>query len=81
MELVKMALLAKRAKGPLNLWQKVEILSKLDKGSLGSVLAKAYGVAESTISYIKSKKSKMLSSATNTQKDARQIRLLIPGKS
>lgn len=65
----------KRPKKSLNLQQKVEILSKLDKGVHGSVLAAEYEVAKSTISYIKSQKSDILSSVTNTKKDVEQKRL------
>lgn len=57
MKLITMAQPAKRAKVTLHLKEKVEILAKLDKGVLGSVLAIEYGVTKSTISYIKSKKS------------------------
>lgn len=73
-----MAQPAKRAKVTLNLKEKVEILAKLDKGVLGSVLANEYGVTKSTISYIKSKKSEILSSATNTKHDVLQKRLRKP---
>lgn len=48
-ELVKMALKPKRVRPSLNLKQNIEILSKLDEGILGSVMAKKYGFAESTI--------------------------------
>ncbi|XP_053989837.1 jerky protein homolog-like, partial [Hylaeus volcanicus] len=68
----------KKAKTSLNLKQKVDILSKLDKGVNGTKLATEYGVTKSTISYIKSKKSEILSSVTNTNKDADLKRLRKP---
>lgn len=52
----KMAQLAKRAKVTLNLKQKVEIMAKLDKGILGSVLATEYEVTRSTTLYVKGQK-------------------------
>lgn len=63
-EHIKMAQASWRTKKTLNIEQKIEILTKLDKGTLGSALAKEYGVADSTISYIKSKKSEISAAAT-----------------
>lgn len=77
-EHIKMAQALRRQKTTLNIQQKIEILTKLDKGTLGSVLAKEYGVAESTISYIKSKKSEILSAATNQNANRQKKNLRKP---
>lgn len=76
---IKMEQALGRQKKRLNIQQKIEILTKLDKGTSGSALAKEYGVVESTISYIKSKKSEILSAATNqkenrTKKNVREAK-------
>lgn len=62
-------------KSSLNLKQKLDILTKLDKGVQGNVLAAEYGVTKSTITYIKKQKNDILSSVSNTNKDAQQKRL------
>lgn len=77
-EHIKMAQASRRTKKTLNIEQKIEILTKLDKGTLGSVLAKEYGVADSTISYIKSKKSEILAAATNKNENRQKKNLRKP---
>lgn len=73
-----MAQAMKRIKNTLNLQQKIEILAKLDKGILGRVLATEYGVSESTISYIKSKKSEIISAGSNKEQNLRKKNLRKP---
>lgn len=77
-EHIKMAQALRQPKQALNIQQKIEILTKLDKGTKGSVLAQEYGVAESTISYIKSKKSEILSAATNQNANRQKKNLRKP---
>lgn len=61
-----------RKKNTLTLQQKVEILNKLGRGISGKRLAMDYGVAESAISYIKSQKTSLLSSFSNTYNEAKK---------
>lgn len=73
-----MAQSMQQIKKRLNIQQKVEILAKLDKGALGSALAKEYGVSESTISYIKSKKSEIMSAVSNKNQNTQKKNLKKP---
>lgn len=68
----------RRNKTTLNLQQKIDILTKLDKGTQGKVLAKEYGVSESTISFIKSQKKEIISAGTNKSQNLRKKNLRKP---
>lgn len=68
-----MAQAMRRNKKTLNLQQKIEILTKLDTGVQGKVLAEEYGVSKSTISYIKSQKKEIISAGTNKSQNLRKF--------
>lgn len=62
----------KQRKNTLSLSQKAEIISKLDRGVMAKRLAQEYGVAESTITYIKGQKSKILEAVASASHDAKK---------
>ena len=59
----------KRVKLALNLKQKCEILEKLKRNIPANVIAKEYGVANSTITYIRKQESEILKSTATTYQD------------
>lgn len=56
----------KKKQNTLSLEQKVEIIQKLERDVMAKGLAAEHGVAESTISYIKKKKSEILASVAKS---------------
>lgn len=62
----------KRTKKTLSLSEKAEILAKLERGITAKRIAQDYGVSESTITYIKKQKSKILEAVASTSHDAKK---------
>lgn len=62
----------KRTKNALSLSQKVDIISKLERGIKAKSIAQEYEVSESAISYIKGQKSKIMEAAASTSHDAQK---------
>lgn len=62
----------KRVKISLDLKQKCEVLGKLKKGVPANAIAKEYGVANSTITYIRKQESDILKSTSATYQDVKK---------